>query len=323
LSTSSGAAPADLRGIWQAWLTGSRGLILWDEQGDIVDRNGAPTERGRAYASVFRVLRGDLGSLVAASRKAYDPVAILYSPASFRIQWMIEHQSRGNAWMLGSSEADAQGNAERESMRQYASTLATLGLQPRFITPEQLAQGDLGAPRVLILPHTVAMGEREVQNVRAFAATGGLVLADTMAGEFDQHGRPRAGTPLADLFASDHAQMVRPDDASSLRSTLARAQVKAAFVVKAADVRSYVSELGGLTIVGLQQRSATDGRGEPVQLTLPRPMYALDAIARKDLGRVEQLDLNLDPIAPAVVVLSETPLGGCALDLRYCPQASP
>ena len=116
LTTSFNGVPEDIHGIWRALLAGSRGLILWDPTNAIVRDDATPGERGQAYAETFAEIRGGIGKLLIASEPQFDPVAILYSPASFRTQWMLEQKPKGDAWMAA-EVGDGTGAAMRHATR--------------------------------------------------------------------------------------------------------------------------------------------------------------------------------------------------------------
>ncbi len=97
LTTSFGAQPEAIHAIWSALLAGSRGLVLWDPRNPIVRDDATIGERGQAYADTFAEIRSGVGGLLIASEPHFDPVAILYSPASFRMQWMLEQKPKGDA----------------------------------------------------------------------------------------------------------------------------------------------------------------------------------------------------------------------------------
>ena len=64
----------------------------------------------------FAEIRGGIGALLMASEPHFDPVAILYSPASFRTQWMLEQKPKGDAWMTRTAETELASNAARDAM---------------------------------------------------------------------------------------------------------------------------------------------------------------------------------------------------------------
>ncbi len=97
LTTAFNSRPKQLHAIWREWLRGCRGLVLWDDKSRIVQPDGTLGPDGQGYAPVFAALRGPLGQAVLDAKPVFDPIAILYSPASFRVAWMQEQRPHGDA----------------------------------------------------------------------------------------------------------------------------------------------------------------------------------------------------------------------------------
>lgn len=304
--TSGSADPASLHAIWREWLRGARGLILWDPDQAIVRPDGTLGPPGAAYAPVFAALRGPLGRAVLASRPETDPVAILYSPASFRISWMLEHQAKGDAWITRTAAEEDNGDAERMALTEDARALARIGLAPRYLGPGQLAAGGLRGIRLLILPHAIALSEREAAAVRRFAAGGGEVVADVLPGAFDGHGRRRAASPLASLFASGRrARLVAAGDRAGLRAAAARAGVRPEFAVAAPldDVTTYVFRRGAGVIVAVQRRFRPGAETEQIRIDLPFRRPVTDLTDGRRLGLRRSVTFRLGTVRPAVFAL--------------------
>ena len=77
-------APAERGRLWHELLLGNRGLILWDEARALVDDQGRATPLGTSYGSLFAEFRSGLAAQWDVAEPPAGPVAILYSPASFR-----------------------------------------------------------------------------------------------------------------------------------------------------------------------------------------------------------------------------------------------
>jgi len=306
LKTAFSSKPQQLHAIWREWLRGCRGLVLWDDHNGIVRPDGTPGPDAKGYAPVFAALRGPLGQAVLDSRPVYDPVAILYSPASFRVAWMLEHRADGGAWAKRTAAEEDTGDAQREALAADGQALAHLGLTPRYVGPEQLARGELGGARVLILPSAIALSATDVTAVRRFVAQGGRVIADVVPGSFDEHGRRLPRPSLADLFGGGEGRIVRAGDRAGLAAALGGAGVKPAFAVNAPDddVTSYVFRDGDRTILALQRDFTDAATPEQVSVTLPRTYFVKDLRSGASLGRVQQIELTLDPVAPAVLTLA-------------------
>jgi hypothetical protein len=292
LSTMFHGGPRDIHGVWRDLLAGSRGLVLWDPRNEIVRDDGTLGERGPAIAPTLAELRGGIGALLVASESQFDPVAIFYSPASFRTQWMLERRPQGDAWMTRQSETELESNAARDAMWAYESAIMHLGLQPVYVSSlDDLPQRGMKA---LILPHAIALSAQDARAVRAFAAAGGVVIADVRPGVFDRHSR-REPRPLLDAGL---LRMIPPADL-----TAASLGVAPRFAITAPerDVTIHVFRHGDDTIVGVQRDFAPDAMDETVTLTLPAPARVYDLRKKQALGRTERVTLVLDAVTPALV----------------------
>lgn len=308
LTTAFSTKPRQLHAIWQEWLRGCRGVVLWDDHNGIVQPDGTPGPDAKGYAPVFAALRGPLGRAVLDSRPVYDPVAVLYSPASFRVAWMLEHRKGGNAWATRTAAEEDTGDAQREALAADGQALRHMGLTPRYVGPDQLARGELGGARVLVLPSAIALSSADVTAVRQFIAQGGRVIADVVPGSFDEHGRRLLRASLADLFADGQGRIVSAGDQAGLAAALGGAGVKPAFPARAPgnDVITYVYRDGARVILALQ-RDFTDGATpEQVSVTLPRTYVVEDLSGGVAFGRIRQIELKLDPVTPTVLSLSDT-----------------
>jgi hypothetical protein len=290
LITTFASGPGDLHAIWRSVLRGARGLVLWDEDDSIVRPDASPGPRASAYAPVFAALRGEIGHRLVNAEPVYDQVAILYSPLSFRIDWILDHRRDGDAWMHRSSEIEGQDNPWRASLRDYADALGRMGLHPRFITGDQLAQGP-PPDAALILPRSIALSDRESRAIAAFAAKGGLVIADTPPGQFDGHGRRR-------VAPATPTKIVSPAD---LSRTLTIAPV---FRVEAPnnDVDTWLFRSGGRQLLALQSHSP---RETPETVTVDlHGRRVRDITADHDYGHQGRLVLTVDPITPTILEIS-------------------
>ncbi len=296
LSTAFAARPEDIHQIWRELLRGTRGLVLWDAGNSIVHPDGTLGERGEVYAPLFAELHRIAPLLIAATPHV-DPIAILYSPASFRTQWMLDQQPRGDAWIERGAEKEDEDDAFRVALRSYAASLAELGLQPRFVSAAMLPGL---RDKVLILPDTLALAPADARAIAAFVARGGVAIADTQPGLYDAHSR-RLPRPA---LAPGIARLIAPGDRAGLAALLGRAKIVAPFRFSApqADVEMHVFRHRDGTIVALQRRQPVKTQ-EDVELTLPRAMMVTDLRHGGTLGEMRHLTLKLDDVEPTVLLL--------------------
>jgi hypothetical protein len=332
LATTDGATARDRHDLWQAILAGSRGVILWDPDGDIARPDGTPGPRGPALAGIFADLAGPPGQRLLAGVPQTDPVAILYSPASFRLAWILDRQvdaAAGKDWSRRRSETELEDDAWRAALRQATEGLAHRFLQPRWLTPALLAAGALQRDgiRAVILPHALALADAEVAAIRGFVAGGGLVLADTPPGGYDGHGRRRAslatGGPLLDGIT-----LLPGLPRAALGERLAAAGVVPRFALTrpdgtpAEDATLRVLRAGTATILAIQRDfpgtgpdsgpGSGDGADrEALVLTLDRPRAVRDLRgtdpARQAAAPLTRAALLLDTVTPALLDVSAGP----------------
>ena len=295
LTTSFRANPEDIHNIWRDLLAGSRGLVLWDSKNTIIGDDATLGARARAYAETFAEIRGGIGGLLLAGTPHTDPVAILYSPASFRTQWMLDQKPKGDAWMTRNAEDEIEDNAAREAMWAYAQSIEHLGLQPQYFSSAMLVRGDLKARgiKLLILPHAIALSPAEARAIREFAAAGGAVVADVPPGVFDQHSR-RMPQPLLDAGVP---RIIAPDD---LRAMAPKPPVQV--TAPNADLVTHIWQHGNKnTIVAVQRDFSPAAANETVVLTLPKPADIYDLRTKQNLGRTDHVSLTLDAVYPALL----------------------
>ena len=201
LTTANAQGARERHRVWRELLHGSRGLILWDAKSEFVRSDGRLGPRGLDAEPYFTELRRGAGAVVINTERFPAPIAVLYSPRSFRMEWMEEQRPRGEAWTKRSASSDEDGPLRwrRESLSRL---LEDLGRPYRFITSEEVERGDLAKRgyRVLILSHALSLGDREAQAVRTFVEHGGVLVADGAPGMYDEQGR-RLSTPrLLEFF---------------------------------------------------------------------------------------------------------------------------
>ena len=319
LMTAFGLDSEQIHRIWHDLLLGGRGVILWDEDNKLVDDDGAPTGRGHALGALARVLRSGLAAQLIASTAAISPVAILYSPESFRTQWLLDRKADGKPWAERRSETEGEDNAVRAARRRAAGMLTHLGVQPRWLTAPMIERGALqnGSIRVLVLPHAIALSPAAAERIQAFAKAGGIVLADTQPGVFDAHGRRLAAPPSVGsvTLMPELERDIAPGDPSGLtrlRRVLEKARIALPFQVStpegdvATDVDVRVFRNGKTTLIGLQRDWTADNpqAARDVVVNFTSPVYVRDLRAPGAPRQVDRIALKLDAVTPALLAIA-------------------
>jgi hypothetical protein len=350
LTTSFRRGSVEAHRVWRELLRGTRGLVLWDDSHEFVDDLGNLGDRAREAEPYFREIRGGLGALLINSQRHIDPIAILYSPASMRIEWLLNRKADDRPWSRRNARSEFEDDAIRISLRNYLRAIEHLGFQPRFISAEQLEKGELrrGGYRTVILPQAIALSSAAANGVREFIAHGGVAIADGEPGIFDDHGRKRTSPALSDLFRGPpeatstsspfhegkavYFPAPRPGDgdaSASLAGLLKAAGIEPPFRVTGKDgktareVETYVYGDGNSRLVALLRDpglpgpfSWTGGEGdapETISVDLGHPYHVYDIRARHDLGAASRVQVKLGRVAPVILALSEQPLRGPAI----------
>jgi hypothetical protein len=314
LRTSFGTGSAEVHAAWRHLLRGGRGMIVWDEADDVVQADGAATSRGRSIAAMVAAMRVVAPALMA-SEPAPDPVAVLYSQASFRTRWMLDQRVRRAAWSDRDAAREYEDNAWRASRRQVLRRLGEIAVQPRLLSSAMVEAGVLqhDGSRVLILPHVIAMSAAEADEIRGFAQRGGTVLADTEPGLFDQHSRRMSAPLLAGVAALPEAMMLDGGETSSDTLAAFVALLRAAGVTPRAELREpdgrpatgVIGEWrrhGDDTILALQTATPRGASGK-VEVLLATPATIKDLAVPGPALRAQRFAVALDPIIPTILSL--------------------
>ncbi len=298
---------------WRNMLQGGRGTVVWDEGDQVVHPDGSPAPRGAELSRLANAIRA-VAPTILASQPDRDPVAVLVSQSSFRVQWLLDRRN-GAPWSDRDAGREYEDNAWRAGRREALQRLLALGVQPHLLSSAMLEAGALTRDgiRVLFLPDVLSLSDAEITAIRAFAAAGGTVLADTEPGLFDGHGRRRGSLPLGDLAKVSETVMRRGGvaDAAQLDAmadllTSAGAPPRAAFRVP-----------NGSRAAGIEARWFRHDGGLILSLQTAAPYAAAPRIAIKMAGLTAIRDLRvanpapssdtivaLDPADPSIVRLT-------------------
>jgi hypothetical protein len=203
VTTAFAHGPWEKHRVWYELLHGSRGLIIWDDKNEFVAKDGTLGDRGREVAPYYNEIASGLGALLINSTRLADPIAIHYSQASMRTEWMLAQKPKGDAWALRRSASDERIDNHFLRLREsWCRLIEDVGLQYNFVAYGQIEQGELikRGYRVLILPRSSALSAAEAREIRAFAEQGGTVIADGTPGAFDEHSRKREKSVLSDVI---------------------------------------------------------------------------------------------------------------------------
>lgn len=208
VTTAFAQGPWEKQRLWYELLHGARGHIVWDEKSDIVNADGTLGPRGKDVEPNWLELRNGIGALLINSVRQSDPIAIHYSQASMRTEWMLKQRVRGDSWMDRMSWTERQDSDFLALRNSYCHLIEDTGRQYNFVAYGQIEKGELlrGGYRILILPHSNSLSQAEALAIKAFVRQGGVLVVDGEAGTFDDHSRKLPQSSLQDLLEGSNGQ---------------------------------------------------------------------------------------------------------------------
>jgi len=196
-----------IRPIWWGLFHRHNAALIWDDneaRNEFVDMStGKLTTSAETFSGIFDELRAGIGKLMINVQRKHDGIAVHYSQSSIQIHWLLDNLKHAREWMLNSGgDSDSLCVAVRNS---WTKLIEDLALQYNFVGKERIEAGDLasGEYKVFIMPQSVAVSQREVEQIRAFVASGGTLVADCRAADLDGHGRDIGGAKVAGYFPAN------------------------------------------------------------------------------------------------------------------------
>jgi hypothetical protein len=263
------------------------------------------SEQGKALAAAFGRIQSGIGRVFMNSTVREDGVAVHFSMASLRGAWITDGKIAAE---LGYSVRTSMNFAELMKRRDgWVKELERQGVQFRFLATPQIESGALDKYRVLILPYSIALSDREVREIERFMDRGGVVYGDEQTGRMDERchwrkppvwaegrkGFERAGprdvgvgrsyggeflvtvrdfgkSKLVGLLPAKASKVARPAGIvyDLLRGGLAAPEVEASPEAPALFLER-LARIGKLEIDGAELRLTEDG-GAPVDLSVVR-----------------------------------------------------
>ncbi len=168
---------------WQRLFYGHSGAsIFWHYT--LLNPDLTLSPQGRALAEAFGRLQLGIGRVFMNSTVREDGVAIHFSMASMRGAWISDGKIEVEP---GDSAKTSKNFAELAKRRHdWVEALERQGAQFRFLASAQIEEGALDKYRVLILPYSIAISDKEARAIERFMERGGIVYGDDQTGRMDE-----------------------------------------------------------------------------------------------------------------------------------------
>jgi hypothetical protein len=167
---------------WQRLFYGHSGAsIFWHYT--LMNPDLTLSEQGKALSEAFGRLQSGIGRAFMNSTVREDGVAIHYSMASVRGAWITDGTINAE---LDGDNGSSKNYAELGKRRDaWVKSLEQQNVQFRFLATPQIEAGMLDKFKVLILPYSIAITEKEAREIERFMDRGGIVIGDDQTGRMD------------------------------------------------------------------------------------------------------------------------------------------
>ena len=188
------SAPIVKRTPWRYLLHGLNGAFWW---ASIIGQNspgfnnntimrpdmGWLSQFELSAKEISKIKQSGIGKLMVASKPYPSGVAIHYSNNCL-------HASTLNPGMTNWELA----------LQEFGTALEEAAVSYEYLAPHELEKGVPAHIKVLILPFSQAVSDKECKAIIDFVKNGGLLIADQMPAMMNEHGSFRSNNPLAFLF---------------------------------------------------------------------------------------------------------------------------
>jgi len=190
--------------LWYYMLHGNQAVIAWPE-GWFRSGGNDIAPYILANKRMFSEIQGPVSKVIVDPKTVFDPdpIGIYYSHPSIQAGWAMDAITHGKTWINRKGSIDDHNQTKGVLRKVWCKLLEDLGLQYDFISYLNVREGtvDLNKKfKVIILPRTICLSDREAEVLKRFAMQGGILIADYLCGVFDEHGKGRPRGILDDLF---------------------------------------------------------------------------------------------------------------------------
>lgn len=274
--------------VWRRLFYGHAGAsIFWHYT--LLHPDLAFSPQGEALATAFGKIQSGIGRIFMNSRVHEDGVAVHFSMASIRGAWITDGVI--TAEMTNAQKSSKNFAALMERRSAWVRALERQGVQFRFLATPEIEGGALKDYRILILPYSIAISDREARAIEQFLERGGIVYADGATGLMDERCRWRREP----LWPGERKGLKRqgPGDLGLRRP-----------LDMPGEFLTTVRDFGSSRLIGLLPQ-------EPATIDLPR----LDGVVYDLLrGGLAAPRIHTSPEAPVLLLIRETPIAQLEID---------
>ena len=180
-------------GAWSGFFEGWQGYAYWTESIYFKADYTLAEAHARPIREILATFRNGTGKLWMETARQDQDIVLHYSQPSIHTTWMMKYWQKeiGNGLQF-----------YRDNRWSMEKAVTDSALDASYMAYGQIEQGQLAVrkPRVLILPLSISMSEKEVEAVKRYVKEGGVLIADLSCALRDEHGKPYPKAMLDDVF---------------------------------------------------------------------------------------------------------------------------
>lgn len=160
-------------------------------------------------AGFDEILKRGIGKLITSYQPENDlKIAIHFSYPSIHAAWIVDGKIGLQPGNTGRTLRQFDSNRDG-----WVKILHEAGYGFDFISYSSIEKGNLISKgyKVLILPMSLALSDKEVQQIKDFVNQGGILIADALAGVMDDHTKFRSKRELSDVFGIETRSFTREE----------------------------------------------------------------------------------------------------------------
>jgi len=190
--------------LWYYLLHGNQAVIGWPDgwfraDGQVIAPHILAMEK------TFRGIQGRVSEPIVNPKTVFapDPIGIYYSHPSIQAGWAMDAITHGRTWVNRKGTIDNENQTAGVLRKVWCKVFEDLGFQYDFISYLDVEEGGIDLNKkfkVIVLPRTICLSDREARALKLFVQNGGILVADYLCGVMDEHGKGREKGILDDLF---------------------------------------------------------------------------------------------------------------------------
>ena len=168
--------------LFEQLMTGASGVNIYGNMNITPDLR--ISEPGKDLIKTLDIYRNGPAEAVMKMKMFSYPIAFHYSPASIKVDWINNLDT-----------------VRKSSVNGFRNIILDAGLNYDYVAYGQLEENGVPSKyKAVVLPCSMAISDKEAAALEKFVADGGVLIADMLAGTYDQHGKKRATPALQKVF---------------------------------------------------------------------------------------------------------------------------